>query len=121
MNKVKLPKEVAEAIETLRNPENGFSDYAIIGMLYSHTHHKELDSIQILNSHMGQDKMHPDNLITALVNGYEVEETPEDKVRAWYELFNQSENKTVFNALEVQGIIEKTLNLLNIKIEGVNT
>lgn len=111
MDKVKLPKEVAEAIESLREPFNSFSDYAIIGMLYSPSKHKEVKEIQVLHENMGQEKMHPGDLLQALVNGYEVEETPEEKVREMY---------GIATAIERNAIVS-TLNAVKISIEGVNT
>lgn len=72
---MRLPKEVAEAIESLREPVNGFSNYSIIGMMNEYG--CNFRDITILNEHMGQDKLHPDTLIEALVNGYEVIEEPE--------------------------------------------
>lgn len=80
--KVKLPREVVEAIESLRSKQNGFSDYAIVGMMHEKTSH-HIAEIRILDSHMGQGKMHPDNLIKALVNGYEVEQTTEEEAIQW--------------------------------------
>lgn len=109
--KVKLKREVAEAIETLRTPSNGFSNYAIIGMM--NDHRESMKEIVVINNHMGQGKMHPDDLIAALVNGYEVEETPEEKVRRYYE--NHAEK--VGNG---KTVVLNVLHLLEIQIEGVN-
>lgn len=114
-DKVKLPREVAEAIESLRSRENGFSDYSIIGMMHnqSNYHPKE---IGILNSHMTQDRMHPDDLIKAMVNGYEIELSPEEQVR---EYFEDQRNKEFEYKNESDDAIKLVLDLLNIKIPGV--
>ncbi|MEC1707385.1 hypothetical protein P9E09_06925 [Bacillus mojavensis] len=64
-------------------------------------------------------------LAAALVNGYEVEATPEDRVREYYaelqEKERTSQSRGVSFGLECErdGAIN-TLNLLGIKIEGVN-
>ncbi|WP_168748460.1 hypothetical protein [Bacillus mojavensis] len=65
-------------------------------------------------------------LAAALVNGYEVEATPEERVREYYYDLRRAEDR-----LEERGesgsqfrqgwqSVEETLNLLGIKIEGVN-
>ncbi|MGG1042509.1 hypothetical protein ABE153_11500 [Bacillus velezensis] len=60
-----------------------------------------------------------------LINGYEVEATPEDRVREYYaelqekERAAQSRGVTFSLECEREGVIN-TLNLLGIKIEGVN-
>lgn len=68
-----------------------------------------------------------DTLIRALYIGYEVEETPEEKVREFYRHHYEFGNKTtngVYGHLEdrikYETVIE-VLEMLNIKIEGVNT
>ncbi|MED1923485.1 hypothetical protein [Bacillus velezensis] len=64
-------------------------------------------------------------LAAALVNGYEVEATPEDRVREYFaelqekERAAQSRGVTFSLECEREGVIN-TLNLLGIKIEGVN-
>ncbi|OQV53337.1 hypothetical protein [Bacillus velezensis] len=64
-------------------------------------------------------------LAAALVNGYEVEGTPEDRVREYFaelqekERAAQSRGVTFSLECEREGVIN-TLNLLGIKIEGVN-
>ncbi|MED0799379.1 hypothetical protein P4T18_18380 [Bacillus inaquosorum] len=63
-------------------------------------------------------------LAAALVNGYEVEKTPEEKVRDFYESFNTGfgtfHSETHFRYEEYQRVIKSTLNFLGIEIEGVN-
>ncbi|MCR9040794.1 hypothetical protein QRX25_14975 [Bacillus sp. L381] len=65
-------------------------------------------------------------LAAALVNGYEVEKTPEEKVREYYYDLRRTEDR-----LEERGesgsqfrqgwqSVEETLRLLGIEIEGVN-
>lgn len=117
----RLPREVAKAVEWLR--VEGFSDYAVIGMLYSPQTCREIKAIQTLDSHMGQDKMHPDDLIKALVNGYEIEETPEDKVREMYEAHFDDGERSPYDTGYNEGVqfgVKQTLDILNIKISGVS-
>ncbi|MFV9829329.1 hypothetical protein ABPD26_15110 [Bacillus velezensis] len=64
-------------------------------------------------------------LAAALVNEYEVEATPEDRVREYFaelqekQRTSQSRGVTFSLECEREGVIN-TLNLLGIKIEGVN-
>ncbi|MCY9052514.1 hypothetical protein MOE90_02250 [Bacillus spizizenii] len=67
-------------------------------------------------------------LAAALVNGYEVEKTPEEKVREYYEGVKRTRDERYlagdiegkrFHAGALVGICN-TLGLLGIKIEGVN-
>jgi len=54
-------------------------------------------------------------IAAALINGYEVEKTPEEKVREYYESYGGSPS-----AMEWKEAVQDTLDLLGIKIEGVN-
>jgi len=54
-------------------------------------------------------------IAAALINGYEVEKTPEEKVREYYESYGGSPS-----AMERKEAVQDTLDLLGIKIEGVN-
>lgn len=67
-------------------------------------------------------------LAAALINGYEVEKTPEEKVREYYEEAQRrckarSETGDIeglwYNAGRGYGVVD-TLDILGIKIEGVN-
>ncbi|NUJ16264.1 DUF1642 domain-containing protein [Bacillus glycinifermentans] len=51
------------------------------------------------------------DFLAALINGYEVEKTPEDKVREYFVNLSESCDRRA---------VISTLNLLGIKIEGVN-
>jgi hypothetical protein len=123
MNKVTLPKEVAEAIEELR--ANGWSNSTIAATTLNtdaiyHSSYKSTFAI-LYPYFIGERK--EDDLLTALVNGYEVEQTPEEKVREYYEKLEEHKNWTIFEDVplgEMQGAVIKTLDLLGIKISGVN-
>ncbi|MGY5350536.1 hypothetical protein [Bacillus subtilis] len=64
-------------------------------------------------------------LAAALVNGYEVKKTPEEKVREYYESlwsdYCDSDDSFIEVACEsARAAVKESLNLLGIKIEGVN-
>lgn len=63
-------------------------------------------------------------LASALINGYEVEKTPEESVREFYDSFECGPRmypaEMSFRNEEYRRIIKCTLNRLGIKIEGVN-
>jgi hypothetical protein len=59
-----------------------------------------------------------DTLIRALYIGYEVEETPEERIKETFERFESSE---VGREVGFAGGIKFVLNELGIKIDGVNT
>lgn len=124
-NKVTLPRDVAEAIEYFR--EKGHTDAyivsrSVVGGVGGH-------EISLVNF----DK---DALMSALVNSCTIEQTPEEKVR---EYFGNAKNEYThltphYDADECDieiamrykyslgkaVAIKKTLDLLGIKIEGVN-
>ncbi|MEB3692685.1 hypothetical protein VDJ78_00515 [Bacillus amyloliquefaciens] len=112
-----LTKEQAEAIESAR----GFGhDW----MLRSHAEYISGYSDRWYDGHTFDD-MDVTTLAAALINGYEVEATPEGRVREYYaelqekEQAAQSRGVTFSLECEREGVIN-TLNLLGIKIEGVN-
>jgi metal-dependent HD superfamily phosphatase/phosphodiesterase len=119
MDKVKLPKRIFDFIQSERyfdtNKENYWKERVLLTIL---THEFSLEDVKF------------ETIIQALATDYEVEETPEDKVKLFYE--TASTNKSIllqhsaisYDEVELQnGImrgIEGTLNRLNIKIEGIN-
>jgi len=96
--KVTLPKEVAEAIERYRI--RGASNKSIVSDVVNDFADDSLISFDL------------DELLIALVNGYEVEKSPEEKVREYYEGFSIGTTSRI--------AIKQTLNLLGIKIKEVN-
>jgi Protein of unknown function (DUF1642) len=121
--RVILPREVAEAIEKIR--EKGGRNYAIIRaaikLSEASTEEKVISDWVAENF---QDNL--DALIIALVNGYEIEKSPEDKVREYYEEMREVFKSTIDGSYDeeyLRGIMHgvvKTLNLLGIKVPGVN-
>ncbi|MBG9882737.1 hypothetical protein OIO07_03365 [Bacillus paralicheniformis] len=72
------------------------------------------------------DKMDMLTLAAALINGYEVEKTPEEKVREYYAANYQRHEQSMprskddFYTSGVAEGVRNTLDSLGIKIEGVN-
>ena len=126
MNKEILPKEVAEAIEKLR--ADGMNNYAIMVCAQHANCDESLLVIQDWAFECEAYSGKTDNLMNALVNGYEVEKTPEEKVREYYEsierwakrMRERAGHAGESNALYELTGIETTLNKLGITIEGVN-
>lgn len=107
MEKVIVSKEVAEAIEHAKRTcvvsalirfadgESGFLHPKMILL------RKELDREALLH---------------AIFYGYQVEQTPEEKLREFYESFNAEIMEHVY----ARTAIRSTLALLGITIEGIN-
>lgn len=106
-----ITKEQAKELEAYRR--SGDLDIQILGAACDEVLGGKLAKLDLLT------------LAAALVNGYEVEATPEDRVREYYaelqekERAAQSRGVTFSLECEREGVIN-TLNLLGIKIEGVN-
>ncbi|MCI4129410.1 hypothetical protein [Bacillus haynesii] len=98
-----ITKEQANSIEAIRR-EDVLNDEDIL-----RSHGKFVFAGECLND---LDLM---TLAAALINGYEVEKTPEEKVREFYESHGGSPS-----AMERKAAIRETLYKLGIKIEGVN-
>ncbi|MEK4910622.1 hypothetical protein [Niallia sp. FSL M8-0099] len=76
-----LPRAVANAIESLR--EEKVSNYGI--MRISHGAIFESPALTLKRyAFEGEHGGTPDLLMSALINGYEVEQSPEDKLREYY-------------------------------------
>ncbi|MEH6941619.1 DUF1642 domain-containing protein [Bacillus sp. JJ722] len=124
MSKVILPKEVAEAIERLR--EGGCSNFEIIRQAHGAVFTETYLTIKRWAFENGGGSS--DDLMSALINGYEVEQNPEDRLREFYEecLINASRADGLGRALQREFEsgkylgIKCTLNTLGIKIEGIN-
>lgn len=111
-DKVKVSKDVAEAIDRVVKsyqrlfPEN-INETIIKGHIESPDGWRGEGSEHI-------NKLPLDTLIRALYIGYEVEQSPEDRVREYYETVVRMHYTSPRDA------IRETLNLLNKQIEGVN-
>lgn len=118
MEKVKLPKDVAESIEGIRSGD-GDNRHVLEEILNDRPVTKESETVY------KYAKDHLDTILKALVNGYEVELTPEEKVREYWDKMMKS-RYSCKNEIQLDNIeseiagIEKTLELLEIEIEGIN-
>jgi hypothetical protein len=114
MNKPTLTKAQAYAMEALlKTIESG--DIQTLSTKAKAVDYK-LRSIGFVGDRIAANSISHDDFILALYNGYEVEQTPEEKVREYYGKLNQHHDCDWREAMH----IKKTLNLLGIKIEGVN-
>ncbi len=104
----KKPTEMSRReIEALR--EDGYADTQIVYEI-------ESDNAPQALSDYFYDKATPDELMRALVIGYEIEKSPEEKLREYYESFNAKIMEHVY----ARTAIRTTLDLLGITIEGIN-
>lgn len=112
--KVKLPREVGEAISHFFTTTNRI-DFPVQAIMKV-----AMEDVRYISSpdHCDAIKEYVksyDNLkvlLSALVNGYEVEETPEEKIKKYYENHAMKYDSAM--------AIRHVLDILNIKIEGVN-
>lgn len=115
-NKVVIPKEVAVAIEDLsigrNNADELLLDFQAIKEYAENPSNKNSKIIFKYICEVGKRKY-----FTAIINGYEVEVTPEDKVKQIfdYPIYPNAVYKDVYR----NGICD-CLKALGIKIEGVN-
>lgn len=118
MKKPEITKEQAEAIEFLRN-------YYTNGQILDQFIMNGIGNI------LGHDcgslsDLEPIELASALINGYEIVMTPEEKIRDYYESNYVKHEKSkpfsgeVHYTTGVSQGIKRTLEHLGIKIEGVN-
>jgi Protein of unknown function (DUF1642) len=122
--RVTLPREVAEAIETLK--QQGYTEYGIVTLADDNADlcgGEEKLIHDYVNENFYENSV---KLMSALVNGYEIEKSPEDKVRDYYEGLIETKTDSLNDpytrelaAYEASAVV-KTLNLLEIKIPGVN-
>lgn len=121
--KVTIPAEVADVIENLRDPSGGhvFSNAEIIALASKTGGALHSDTVTL-------QKIAFDTLLAALVNGYERERAPEEYVRDLYRGLKEEAEfaRTTLgtdygmSADRARRVMERTLNALGIKIEGVN-
>ncbi|MBA9027586.1 hypothetical protein [Peribacillus huizhouensis] len=114
---ITLPKDVATAVEELR--KDGFNNSGIIiAIVFEEAfEHKDLETVR------SYYHSYPDDILTALVNGYQVEKSGEEKVREYYERYAACKftDGSYCDGYEdgVSAAVVRTLDLLGIKIEGV--
>jgi hypothetical protein len=120
MNKPKLTKEQAKAMEEIAKlieEDNWYGAYDSKATVVQF----KLEGRVFAAERSPVNELSNDDFIAALYVGYEVEQTPEEKVREYFE-----RSKPVGHHCEMQPgdfkvmAIKHTLNLLGITIEGVN-
>jgi hypothetical protein len=120
--KVTLPKLVSEAIEYYW--AKGTSNASIVATAV--TNGSMIGHAKILVNFVLDSVGNSDILMSALVNGYEVELTPEDKLREYYgELYISASNEDPGTRAEYEAeckaeAVLRTLEILGITIAGVN-
>ncbi|MGG2979471.1 DUF1642 domain-containing protein [Bacillus licheniformis] len=112
-----ITKEQAEAIQFLMS---GGNDWTEDDILEHHVANRWFNEYAPLNN---LDIM---TFAAALINGYEVKKTPEEKVREYYATNYQRHKQSmphskddIFTSGVAEGV-RNTLDCLGIKIEGVN-
>lgn len=125
IERVTLPREVADAIELMR--DQGATNFGIMRRAHGAT--SSVPDLTIWRwAFYGDGKGSSNKLMSALINGYEVEKTPEERVRRYYDrLYEQGkasidrkEYKKAIEWGEKRTVVVETLDLLGITIEGVN-
>lgn len=132
MEKVKVPQEVAKAIEILL--ENGYTAwYYVEHCEVQLDDHSDLDeALQILRDFIdfGEDEKRKDLILNSMLNGFEIF-NPEEEVISEYEhslfLYKKYKDETDeikkfikdSNQGKMQGIL-RTLDIYGIKIKGLN-
>jgi DNA integrity scanning protein DisA with diadenylate cyclase activity len=111
-NKIIVPKQVANAIAhyvaLADSKHEAFTDILRFGY--------ESERSELILRHFAHDF---DELMEALICGYEVAEDHEEKVRDYFESYNRPLTQRFIES--EQHVIAKTLNLLGIKIDGGDT
>lgn len=120
--KVKLPKNVAEAIERVWQAVQDDIGTKHMRLTNWNFLKDEVEGHQVLEydwkTLMGYAETYPLEYMQALVNGYEIELTPEEKVREYYQI----QKCAVVNGHDFDNpstAIRYVLGCLNIKIDGV--
>jgi hypothetical protein len=121
--KVPLPKEVAEAIGSVKE---FYTNAEIIGTIVTDRGCTAYGSqIPTLIEYSRKAEGNLDALMSALVNGYEIEKTPEEKVCEFFDYLETQYRENLLNRdaskyhLAIV-TLKRVLNDLGIKIAGVN-
>lgn len=114
---VTLPKDVAEAIENLRQSRN--SRMWSIDTIRSNAQHSPKSDYGIIDDWILRQYEDKDGIkmyFSALVNGYHVERTPEERLAEYYA---SQERGARIHIGRKQGV-KATLDILGITIDGIN-
>lgn len=114
---VKVSKELADALKKALSYENGNED----GVLLYHSEMIISDGgFEWTNECEPLNDLSPLELAKILIEGWEVEKSPEEKVREIYNEYVDKMRYAPYETEEVCEIITEVLDALEIKIEGVN-
>jgi hypothetical protein len=114
MEKVLLPRGVAEAIETLRSMDFKVSNHDIIYAFANSKCGEYPELIDFANNNF-------DTLLKALVNGYEAEQTIEEKLfNAYSQDDDEDTSDDVFYNAAYNDGFKMALEIAGIKVKGVN-
>jgi hypothetical protein len=118
-NKIILPKDIAKEVEEIRLRLAINADHYLLSLAFRFVHGNFGHPI------FEFAKENFDLYVRAIVNGYEVETTPEESLREYYdELYRVASNddpcRRQYKAECQADAVLKTLDILGIKIEGVN-
>lgn len=124
--KVTVTKEVAEAIEYLRNQYEVYQDNSFF--IEAHAIHRSDTTDASWFDRPILNTVSTEVFASAILNGYTVEKTPEDKVREYYDRCREKRDQAEMDDrsfaaehLDGQAIgASITLDILGIKISGVN-
>jgi hypothetical protein len=111
-----LPKPVDKAIKRLR--EAGLSNFELIWRTSDAQRYHNVEEIQVIANYF-RNKKNYDDLLEALVNGYEVEQTPEEQIKGLWTIMKLSGSDESLIQAYYQGMVQ-TLKVLNVKVSGVN-
>ncbi|WP_440097455.1 hypothetical protein [Bacillus paralicheniformis] len=116
INKPVITKEQAEAIQFLMSDGNDWTEDDI---LEHHVANRWFNEYEPLNS------LYTIVLASALINGYEVEKTPEETVREYYEKLCDGYDRAQFHEdkgkyLLMKRSVRRTLDALGVQIAGIN-
>lgn len=114
MEKVRLPKEVAEAIVSFRDVYKPDAEYDL-----ELIHNEGWPYTNTISEYVRESRENMKRYFHALVHGYEVEETPEDKVRAKYKQWESERGAYKPNHYRIEGMMF-ALETFGHKVEGVN-
>lgn len=123
-DKVRLPSRLIRAIENTQSIAKRPKELVIKIATQAELYSGDSEDCDVLKDYA---ENHFDTLLTALAIGWEVEQTPEDKVREYFLKLKQEDAKWTAGrssnsspyGYELTGCV-RTLNLLGINVEGVN-
>lgn len=113
--KVKVSREVAEAIEWVKKNSTFEQAMSI-----------QLEKIWVDKKIVALNKLNAETFAKAFLDGYEIEQTPEEKLLEYYKEILEEQNASEFGtndyidaSIKIR-VLKTTLNILEHKIDGIN-